>query len=595
LFTDRFEAARTAWTEGDEAAAADCLRAALFAARGDPTLRRELASALYNLGRLTRKRGSAGETEAESLITEALAISEELYGGEDAALAPIIQELSRLYVQQSEHARAAEALERLLRIARVKGDAQPEVAAALADLAFVKRKLGDDDSAETLYRDALRLREQILEPNHALTIGTMERLAETCAARGNFAEALALLRRVLPAREAALGAGHERVRAARSRITELELQVAKAAAPAPAVEPPVPSAAPRPRDRAKTPAVAAAVAASIIASSVPTPATSQITISALQSASRSGSPDGREPGAVQRDLVVENSAATSSVDVGAAEARLGDTRSTAPSSRRKRRTTLYAAAGVGVAGIAMAALLMSRPRGAADKQPRGSAAMSAGQRTDDTPLVTAPPAKTVAATGSGAMAAAMRVDSPSVAGATSAAAATVQQEQAAPKSVSPEFRAPRVEIRLDSIALPTIPAAPTGEAILESSSGRQRVSDTNRIETKAAPSLLPPTDVDVAHTSPKVIGRAPDPGFPDALLRAGRREGQVVVRFIVNELGRVDVPSMVVEHSDDELFTSAVRDVLPYFRFEPARTLGSESKPVPVWVSVPFRFTTKKR
>jgi len=66
------------------------------------------------------------------------------------------------------------------------------------------------------------------------------------------------------------------------------------------------------------------------------------------------------------------------------------------------------------------------------------------------------------------------------------------------------------------------------------------------------------------------------------------------VRFMVNELGRVDVASMIVEWSDHELFTAAVRNVLPRFRFEPAHTLAPESKPVAVWVSVPFRFTTKK-
>jgi len=87
----------------------------------------------------------------------------------------------------------------------------------------------------------------------------------------------------------------------------------------------------------------------------------------------------------------------------------------------------------------------------------------------------------------------------------------------------------------------------------------------------------------------------PDPGFPNALLRSGVREGQVVVRFLVNELGKVDAASMIVERSDDDLFTEAVRDVLPLLRFEPARTLGLESRPVAAWMSVPFRFTTKKR
>lgn len=67
------------------------------------------------------------------------------------------------------------------------------------------------------------------------------------------------------------------------------------------------------------------------------------------------------------------------------------------------------------------------------------------------------------------------------------------------------------------------------------------------------------------------------------------------MRFLVNEFGRVDVASMIVEQSDNPLFTAAVRDILPGFRFEPAHTIGAESKPVAAWVRVPFRFTTKKR
>src|SRR4029079_4494832 len=125
---------------------------------------------------------------------------------------------------------------------------------------------------------------------------------------GNVAEALTLLYRALPAREAALGADHERVRAARSRLAELESQMARASDTAPAAAAPplrdvidTPSAqgpspinsedlelpggaqlralrpAPRPRERAKTPTIVAAVAAtSLMASSIPTPSASQI-------------------------------------------------------------------------------------------------------------------------------------------------------------------------------------------------------------------------------------------------------------------------------------------------------------------------------
>src|SRR5215831_10266124 len=231
LFTQRFDAARAALTEGDEPAAAEYLHSAIVAARSDPGLRRELASALFQLGKLSRKFGRAGEAEAEPLLTEALVISERVFGRDDAALAPLLSELGRLHIHRLQHARAEQVLERLLAIARGPGqsDENADVATALAGLAVLKRKLGDHASAEALFRDALRIREQVLEPSHMVIVVTLEHLSETCAARGNFAEALALLRRGLATRELVLGPGHATVQAARARVTELELQVAVAA------------------------------------------------------------------------------------------------------------------------------------------------------------------------------------------------------------------------------------------------------------------------------------------------------------------------------------------------------------------------------
>jgi TonB family protein len=139
-----------------------------------------------------------------------------------------------------------------------------------------------------------------------------------------------------------------------------------------------------------------------------------------------------------------------------------------------------------------------------------------------------------------------------------------------------------------------MPETPSVDAILRSATERQHAADTDRTATRDEVSRRTLADVEYAHTSPKIV-RASEPPFPDKLLRLGTREGQVVVRFIVNEIGRVDVASIIVERSDDELFTAAVRDVLPSFRFEPAHTLGPQSKPVAAWVSVPFRFTTKKK
>src|SRR5262245_36896369 len=103
LFTAQFETARAAWSKKEEPAAVEFLRSAIITARSDPTLRRELASALFHLGKLLQKLGPGGDAEAEGLLTEALAISEGLFGRESPALAPVLNELGRLHFHRSEY------------------------------------------------------------------------------------------------------------------------------------------------------------------------------------------------------------------------------------------------------------------------------------------------------------------------------------------------------------------------------------------------------------------------------------------------------------------------------------------------------------
>jgi len=640
LFTERFDAARAAFAKGDDPAAAESLHAAIVVARSDPSLRRELASALFHLGKLSRKFGRAGETEAEPLLTEALTISEGLFGREHAALAPLLNELGRLHIHRSQFAGAADVLERLLAIARAKGEENADVATALAGLAVVKRKLGDDATAEALYRDALRIREKVLEPSHMVTVVTLEHLSETCAALGNFGEALALLRRALATRELALGPGHATVQSARSRIAELELQAAvatdKAAAAAakaargaiatpiwlkrvpnsPAVTPstvlPSPINSPKleilkdpelrvVRPASKTPTVTAAVAAaSLMASSIQTPAVPQIVISPPESARPSESIPSRESGLPYRDGVLVDVALTdvALTEVATDQAALGDSQSqVAPilagwvDSVRKKRNAMYLSAGVATVVIALAALLF-RPR-ASGGSAAHSTQVSAAQTSNGARVATTPATVTGStAAGAAAVVGATHADSPRVANA--AASPTAPAEASAP-----ELRVPRVDVHVRPINIPSIKipsvSAPNVDSIGRLAAERPRASDSDRTGTPERVSPPALAAVDNAVTPAKLIGRVPEPGFPDALLRSGRREGQVDVRFIVNEQGRVDVATMIVERSDDELFTAAVRDILPLFRFEPARTHAPESKPVTSWVSVPFRFTTKKK
>lgn len=671
LFTQRFEEARTALAQGDEPAAAESFHWAIVAARTDPNLRRELASALFHLGKLSRNFGRAGETEAEQLLTEALAISEELFGVEHSALVPLLNELTRLHVHLSQHARAEHALERLLAIARAKGEENADVALALAGLAVVKRKLGDEAAAEALYRDALRIREKVLEPGHIVTVATLEQLSETCAARGNFAEALTLLRRALATREVALGPGHATVQAARSRIAEFELQVAiaadaaavaaaraargpiptpvwikgtpespakasPAAAPKPIKPPPAKSdeleflgesepktrTAPRPRERAKTPAVAAAVAAaSLMASPMQTPSAPMAVISPPESAGASGTVTGRESGIAHRDAapvdVAHEGVASGDVvlsdapfaDVPFADVALGEQESSlalvhgdSAEPPPKKRTALYASAGVAAAAAIAFAALMLRPSAGRGGKPVPTEQSAAPRTGAGAPVVTAAALRTgPAATGAAAVVGATHADSLRSANTKLAPTAppVVRPEQRAPESASPELHAPRVQIHLDQV---NISNAPNLDSLVRSGTERPRAADTERTTTAGTPVLAPtpasapaPADVDAPPpTPPKIIGRPPEPHFPDALLRAGRRDGQVVVTFVVNEFGRAEVATMSVVKSDHDLFTAAVRDILPDFRFEPARTRTREAKAVSAWVSVPFRFTTKK-
>jgi TonB family protein len=96
---------------------------------------------------------------------------------------------------------------------------------------------------------------------------------------------------------------------------------------------------------------------------------------------------------------------------------------------------------------------------------------------------------------------------------------------------------------------------------------------------------------DRSETSPVLVGVIPQPRFPDAL-RAQRIEGAVVVQFLVDVDGSVDQSSMKVVRSPHELFTEAVRNVLPKLHFQPART--ADAKPRAEWVQYSIQFSATR-
>jgi protein TonB len=91
----------------------------------------------------------------------------------------------------------------------------------------------------------------------------------------------------------------------------------------------------------------------------------------------------------------------------------------------------------------------------------------------------------------------------------------------------------------------------------------------------------------------KPVVQAPNsaaPAYPDILRQAGV-EGEAMVSFVVDTLGRVDVATFKVIHTTHELFATAVKNVLPRMRFIPAETSRGRVRQL---VQQPFSFSIVK-
>ena len=84
-----------------------------------------------------------------------------------------------------------------------------------------------------------------------------------------------------------------------------------------------------------------------------------------------------------------------------------------------------------------------------------------------------------------------------------------------------------------------------------------------------------------------LAGRAP--AYPDVLRMAGIT-GSVVVRAVVDTLGRVEPASIVVVSSGNRAFEAAARAYIFSAEFRPARVRGRAVR-VPIQLPVDFRLT----
>jgi protein TonB len=93
-------------------------------------------------------------------------------------------------------------------------------------------------------------------------------------------------------------------------------------------------------------------------------------------------------------------------------------------------------------------------------------------------------------------------------------------------------------------------------------------------------------DENLVDRIPRIIGNAPTPRYPNALRESGVA-GHVVVRFVVDTLGRAEMDGVTVLESSHMLFADAVKNALGYYRFSPGEVAGRK---VRTMVQVPFTF-----
>ncbi|HEX7978947.1 MAG TPA: TonB family protein [Gemmatimonadaceae bacterium] len=246
-------------------------------------------------------------------------------------------------------------------------------------------------------------------------------------------------------------------------------------------------------------------------------------------------------------------------------------------SRRPRRKRLVLLAFAGVASVALATVGMTA-RSRADAADVHASA-NAGAETN-----AAPDGASSVATMGVALPGPSRSDSLSSTG-------IVQAGTPMPDSAAPTTpRLPRVPKDLAALTARLVAGTNVDSMVRATTLDRTLSLDKNGI----GPGLVTSSHMDDASARPAaLVAPAPLPRFPDEL-RSKWTESEVVVRFRVDERGRVDVASLKVLKSDHELFTAAVREVLPRFRFDPARSAAPESRPISDWVDYRVRFAAVK-
>jgi periplasmic protein TonB len=156
-----------------------------------------------------------------------------------------------------------------------------------------------------------------------------------------------------------------------------------------------------------------------------------------------------------------------------------------------------------------------------------------------------------------------------------------------PSRTPPVFTAP-IDIPT-SIPEIDLTRAPTDLKMFESRRGPVGLPGGDSTATRALPADHMYLDFQVD----KPVMQAPNsaaPAYPEMLRQAGV-EGDALVSFVVDTLGRVELGTFKVIRTSHDLFASAVKNALPRMRFIPAETTGGKVRQL---VQQPYSFSIVK-
>ncbi len=155
--------------------------------------------------------GKSAYPEADKLATEGLRIRERLFGPSSVEAARSLATIGSLALEQDDLPRDEEVERRRLAILRERSKDNPDLYAAIGDLAMVRLLRGDLAEAEKLMTENLEGTRRLLGDDHPETASAMENLGNVWYRQGRREEAAQNLEKIIAIRSRAFGADSEPV------------------------------------------------------------------------------------------------------------------------------------------------------------------------------------------------------------------------------------------------------------------------------------------------------------------------------------------------------------------------------------------------